>query len=75
MKKFLCTFYLPEELEESFWEEIPGHRKYINSLMDAETIVTYSVLKQSRKHNVLLNASPSVDSLSMSWMNYFFLIP
>ena len=62
MKKFLCTFYLPEELEESFWEEIPGHRKYINALMEAETIVTYSVNTARTKGWVVINAKTLHDA-------------
>ncbi|MBX9782023.1 MAG: hypothetical protein K2X48_01905 [Chitinophagaceae bacterium] len=57
MKKFLCTFFLPALLEDSFWEEIPGHRKYINSLMEAETIVTYSVNQNRSKGWVVINAT------------------
>lgn len=57
MKKFLCTFYLPEVLEESFWETIPLHRNYINTLMRNETIVTYSVNRERSKGWVVINAA------------------
>jgi hypothetical protein len=56
MKKFLCTFYLPDVLEESFWEQIPSHRNYINTLMRNETIVTYSVNRERTKGWVVINA-------------------
>lgn len=57
MKKFLCTFSIPKLLEESFWEQIPSHRKHINSLMSDETIVTYSVNQGRSKGWVVINAN------------------
>jgi hypothetical protein len=61
MKKFLCTFTLPVLLEESFWEQIPSHRKYINSLMETEKIVTYSVNQNRSKGWVVINASTEAE--------------
>ena len=65
MKKFLCTFRLPELLEESFWEQIPLHRKYINSLMEAEKIVTYSVNHNRTKGWVVVNARTEAEAKRM----------
>ncbi len=62
MKKFLCTFSLPALLEESFWEQIPSHRKYINSQMDAEKIVTYSVNQNRSKGWVVLNVETEMEA-------------
>jgi uncharacterized protein YciI len=65
MKKFLCTFHLPQQLEESFWEQIPSHRKYINSLMESEKIVTYSVNQNRTKGWVVINAQSEAEAKRM----------
>jgi hypothetical protein len=56
MKKFLCTFYLPIQLDQDFWELIPRHRNYINNLMREEVIITYSVNNTRTKGWVVVNA-------------------
>jgi len=56
MKKFLCTFYLPLQLDQEFWELIPRHRNYINNLMCEEVIITYSVNHTRTKGWVVVNA-------------------
>lgn len=62
MKKFLCTFYLPDVLDENFWEHIPMHRQYINELMRDEVIVTYSVNQERTKGWVVMNAATVVEA-------------
>jgi hypothetical protein len=62
MKKFLCTFMLPALLEESFWEQIPSHRKYINAQMEAEKIVTYSVNQSRSRGWVVLNTETEAEA-------------
>ena len=57
MKKYLCTFSLPNEPDDAFWELIPRHRNYINGLMRNEVIVTYSVNQQRTKGWVVINAA------------------
>lgn len=57
MKKFLCTFYLPEVMEADFWASIPRHRQHINQLMRNETIVTYSVNQYRTKGWVVLQVT------------------
>jgi len=57
MKKFICTFQLPDSMDDSFWELIPFHRRYINELMRDEKIVTYSVNQERSRGWVVLNAA------------------
>ncbi len=62
MKKFLCTFYLPVQLDQEFWELIPRHRNYINNLMREEVIITYSVNHTRTKGWVVVNAESEADA-------------
>lgn len=62
MKKFLCTFYLPVQLDQEFWELIPGHRNYINNLMREEVIITYSVNHTRTKGWVVVNAESEAEA-------------
>jgi uncharacterized protein YciI len=62
MKKFMCSFFLPKLLEESFWEQIPSHRQHINTLMGDEVIVTYSVNHDRSKGWVVINAKSEADA-------------
>lgn len=65
MKKFLCTFYLPPQLNQEFWELIPAHRNYINNLMHEEVIITYSVNHDRSKGWVVLNAESEIEATSI----------
>lgn len=65
MKKFLCTFYLPAELSHEFWELIPRHRNYINSLMREEVIITYSVNHTRSKGWVVINAESEMEATEL----------
>lgn len=56
MKKFLCTFELPGSMDDTFWEQIPFHRRYVNELMRDEKIVTYSVNQERSRGWVVINA-------------------
>ena len=64
MKKFLCTFYLPVQLDQDFWELIPRHRNYINNLMREEVIITYSVNNTRTKGWVVVNAESEAEAAS-----------
>lgn len=44
-------------MDDSFWELIPFHRRYINELMRDEKIVTYSVNQERSRGWVVLNAA------------------
>lgn len=57
MKKFLCTFYLPEVMEADFWATIPRHRQHMNQLMRDEKIVTYAVNQNRTKGWVVLQVA------------------
>jgi len=65
MKKFLCTFYLPSQLDQEFWEVIPRHRNYINNLMREEVIITYSVNHNRSKGWVVLNAESEIEATAI----------
>ncbi len=65
MKKFLCTFYLPGELDTEFWELIPRHRNYINNLMREEVIITYSVNDTRSKGWVVLSAESEMEAAEL----------
>lgn len=65
MKKFLCTFLLPPELDQQFWELIPGHRQYINTLMREEIIITYSINHNRSKGWVVLSAECEADAVEI----------
>jgi hypothetical protein len=65
MKKYLCTFYLPDLLEDDFWAIIPSHRQQINELMREEVIITYSVNGLRTKGWVVLNAESEMEAAAM----------
>jgi hypothetical protein len=62
MKKFLCTFYLPEVMDADFWAVLPRHRMYINRLMRDEQIVTYSVNQYCTKGWLVLQVPGRSDA-------------
>ncbi len=65
MKKYLCTFYLPDMLDDEFWALIPGHRQYVNELMRNEVIVTYCVNDVRSKGWVVLNAASEMEAAAL----------
>jgi len=65
MKKYLCTFYLPDLLKDDFWAIIPSHRQHINELMREEVIITYSVNGLRTKGWVVLNAESEIEAAEM----------
>ena len=58
----MVQIYLPDYLGEDFYETIPKHREYINTLIERGQIVNYCVNMEKTKGWIEMNAK-SVDEI------------
>ena len=52
----MITIFLPDELDESFWELIPKHRTFINEQIEKDVIISYAINQQRNTGWVIVNA-------------------
>lgn len=61
MKKYMVTFYLPDELDENFWELVKTHRAHISKLMEQEIIFSYAINQLRTIGWIVMNAESEKD--------------
>lgn len=64
-KTFMVEIFLPEELDVDFMRMIPAHRAYINELINAGSIVTYSISFDRTKGWIIFSAKDAEEVLDI----------
>lgn len=52
----MVTIYLPDELDDNFWELVKTHRAHIAKLMEQEVIFSYAINHQRTTGWIVMNA-------------------